>query len=424
MNLKHYYYRTYFSDLELEQPEADDARKEIERKNEPRLKAHNQHLTGRLPRLMTATASAAPGYALPPGNVEPLLLYVQNPGLIPGIGYPHEVAYAGEFKLGMHFDHTAGLPALPGSSVKGALRALWPQYAYPEANPGAYQPDRNGEKAALQAQKGRFVYKLLRQAGVSLPDRPEADVQAFVHRLELAVFEGWQWPSAAGQVPKWLPLGKRAVFFDAFPVSAARTTEGDRLLGRDALTPHGDDPLRNPIPLPFVKVMPGVGFAFSFRLFEIVLDGVAVSPQALRVLFAVLLEKSGAGAKTSVGYGRFGPPPGAGDEQRGAQERRGGEQRRPPESVRPVAPPARPAQALEYKRTLGGKTVVVKVLAVEGDVVQFELENVAGAEGPRTLKHPSAGLLRPGSRYAWRVSEANPEKNILTIKIESFKPLD
>ena len=50
------------------------------------------------------------------------------PGIITGIGMKHETGIKGEFKLGMYFDYTSGMPCIPGSSVKGALRSAFPQF--------------------------------------------------------------------------------------------------------------------------------------------------------------------------------------------------------------------------------------------------------------------------------------------------------
>ncbi len=426
MNLKQYYYRSYFKNLDLRQPVLESERDNIKKKNEPKLKAHNHTLTEFLPRLASKDTQD-PGYALPPGNVSPLCLFIEGTGLIPGIGYPHEVSYAGEFKLGMHFDHTTGLPSLPGSSVKGALRALWPQYGYAETQPGLYRPDTNPKKpgkAELQGKKARFIFKLLQaaKADLSVDEKEDEEVLSFVHRLELALFEGWEW-GADAEKTKLLPMSKRAVFFDALPIAPATTRYGKRLLGRDALTPHGDNPLKNPIPLPFMKVLPGVEFAFSFRLHSITIGDNSISTQNLLDLFAVLLEKSGAGAKTNVGYGRFAKEAAALPLAQGTPaDARPAAGRQP--DPRPEPPKPKPPAKLEYSKSLGGKEVSVKILAIEGETIQYELENVLGAEGVRSLTHDNAQILKVGSRYQWRVSEANPDKNILKIKINNFKPLD
>ena len=56
----------------------------------------------------------------------PLQLKTIYPGLITGSGLPHQTGSKGEFKLGFQFDYTTGLPYIPGSSIKGTLRSMFP----------------------------------------------------------------------------------------------------------------------------------------------------------------------------------------------------------------------------------------------------------------------------------------------------------
>ena len=52
-------------------------------------------------------------------------LKIAYPGLVTGIGINHEAKIEGEFKLGVHFDYTWGMPVVYGSSVKGVLRSAF-----------------------------------------------------------------------------------------------------------------------------------------------------------------------------------------------------------------------------------------------------------------------------------------------------------
>ncbi len=53
-------------------------------------------------------------------------LQTTYPGLLIGTGYTHGTNLMGELKIGFFFDHTTGLPIIPGSSVKGLLRSMFP----------------------------------------------------------------------------------------------------------------------------------------------------------------------------------------------------------------------------------------------------------------------------------------------------------
>ncbi|HAL64476.1 MAG TPA: hypothetical protein DCP10_02770, partial [Bacteroidales bacterium] len=54
------------------------------------------------------------------------------PGLLIGSGYTHEAIFDSKneeaFKIGFFFDHTTGMPCIPGHSVKGVLRNAFPNH--------------------------------------------------------------------------------------------------------------------------------------------------------------------------------------------------------------------------------------------------------------------------------------------------------
>lgn len=166
------------------------------------------------------------------------------PGLLVGIGYPHGVAKGiindtNDIPVGFSFDYVSGQPYIPGSSVKGVLRS------------------------------GFHHYDLIRE----LVGDQTLDVKA----LEEDIFEG------------------EDVFFDAV---VRRGNATKKLLGFDYITPH-PDPVKNPIPIRMLKVLPDVVFEFRFSL----KDGDKVKADQKCALFKELLELLGIGAKTNVGYG-------------------------------------------------------------------------------------------------------------------------
>jgi CRISPR-associated protein Cmr6 len=161
------------------------------------------------------------------------------PGLLLGSGNAHELpSLEGQAILGFAFDYTTGLPTIAGSSIKGVLRSAFKHQEY--------------------------IKELLNQ---------DIDVE----ELEDEIFINGD------------------IFFDAEIISY-----GTNILGDDYLAPHGDNPLKNPIPLRFIKVMPDVTFRFDFNLS----DGI-ISKDKKRKLFENILEDLGLGAKTNVGYGKF-----------------------------------------------------------------------------------------------------------------------
>lgn len=177
-------------------------------------------------------------------------MQVLYPGLVTGIGINHETKIEGEFKLGVHFDWTRGMPVIYGSSVKGVLRAYFKEFY----SPGEDQP---GKEDAFND-----------------------------------IFEG-----------KGISIYDRDIFFDAVIVGA----DGKgRILCPDSITPHGDNPLKNPVPITFLKIAPGCKIEFRFKLHDSVIgDGKTLTAEQKKTLFEEILKTVGIGAKTNVGYGQL-----------------------------------------------------------------------------------------------------------------------
>ena len=185
--------------------------------------------------------------------IEPLTLEVLYPGLVTGIGINHEASIEGEFKLGLHFDWTYGMPVIYGSSVKGVLRSFFEEFYMPKDG----QPDKK---------------------------------DAFND-----IFEG---------VNK--SIYDRDIFFDAVIVKADRH---GRILCSDSITPHTKGPLSNPNPISFMKIAPGCRIEFRFKLVDTRIEKhgkvVELKAQDKYKLFKAILTTVGIGAKTNVGYGQL-----------------------------------------------------------------------------------------------------------------------
>ncbi len=177
-------------------------------------------------------------------------LVTTYPGLLIGAGYAHPKLKENndDFQLGFFFDHTTGMPIIPGSSIKGVLRSIAPL--------DKKDPLYDNKKAYMQA-----VY-----------DSDEAMIEKFC-----ACFED-----------------QSTVFYDAYPVDT-EDSEG-RIFADDYITPHGDNLTEEPNPIRFLKIRPGVTFRFQFD----------AAPKLVE-LFEQILTDRGIGAKTNVGYGQMVP---------------------------------------------------------------------------------------------------------------------
>lgn len=197
------------------------------------------------------------------------ILKTTYPGLVIGTGYHHETGVEGEFKIGFYFDYTTGLPVIPGSSVKGLLRSVFP-----------------GRGDKYKKERTEYIRELLGK-----------DHEFNVKKLEDEIFEGIRDNGTTDPNKKYLPIYERDIFNDAFPVAVS---EEDGLFNDDFITPH-KDPLKNPIPLKFLKVSPGVSYLFNFDLKD---SNLLTAEEKLKLFLNILLDL-GIGAKTNVGYGQF-----------------------------------------------------------------------------------------------------------------------
>ena len=248
------FYKHYFDDVDFKHYNTKNEQDDADNKNERLVEEKNN--------VILNSVLANSNYELP-GN-KTFELSTVYPGLFTGSGYPHESNIEGELKLGFFFDYTTGLPVIPGSSVKGVLRS------------------------AFDKADGDYVKELLKE--LKITGVKNIDIE----KLKNNIFEGDEKTS----------VYQKDKFFNAFPVES--NNEGGRFLGDDFITPH-KEPLKDPKPLRFLKVLPEVTFRFNFQLHDFKDDNgkVILSADNKLELFKQILLDLGAGAKTNVGYGQF-----------------------------------------------------------------------------------------------------------------------
>jgi len=194
------------------------------------------------------------------------------PGLILGSGNAHELpSVEGQAILGFHFDYTTGLPIIQGSSIKGVLRSAFPftkKELEDKLKSNKLTKDEKEAIKILNSNKKEYILEYIEDKDI--------DIEALVSQI----------------------FTNNDIFFDAQIIDDSN--KPIKILGDDYLAPHGDDPLKNPIPLRFIKVLPNISFRFDFELS----DGL-LTKEHKRKLFQSILEDLGLGAKTNVGYGKF-----------------------------------------------------------------------------------------------------------------------
>lgn len=138
------------------------------------------------------------------GGYSCFTLKVLTPGLLIGSGLSHGITGEDDdFKTGMQFDYTTGLPIIPGSSVKGVLKSYFKDFAPKDVHAEA----------------------LLKQ-----------------------IFEEGN---------------NKDIFADALITKAGKN---GRVVGEDYITPHYPNLLKDPKPIKILKVLPGVEFTFCLKL--------------------------------------------------------------------------------------------------------------------------------------------------------------
>lgn len=206
-------------------------------------------------------------------------LQVSYPGLVTGIGINHEAKIEGEFKLGVHFDWTHGMPVVYGSSVKGVLRSAF----------------KDGYVDASLIEKANKKEGIREDEKVPTWVGDEANHKAILEDI----FEG-------NENGKPKSIYKRDIFFDAVIVKADKK---GRILASDSITPHGgenhDNPLLNPKPITFMKIASGCTMEFRFKLVDTIIDDKKFTAAQKKTLFEEILKTVGIGAKTNVGYGQL-----------------------------------------------------------------------------------------------------------------------
>lgn len=251
-------------------------------------------------------------------NTHSFRLQTTYPGLLIGSGYNHGTGKQGELKLGFFFDHTTGLPMIPGSSVKGLLRANFPGMDYRRS-----KLNKKEELASIYdnhaKEKLAYLEYLLEAVGNPIKGMEN------ILKIEWELFAGtahYQLEvTGNGKIKETgqkIPMSRRDVFHDAFIAGPV----GANYVADDYITPHKNtkkdgipDEMKNPIPISFLKVLPEIQFEFTFDLNDRCWlkeeNGnkkepvFMLTPEQKKNLFQQMLLQQGVGAKTNVGYGQL-----------------------------------------------------------------------------------------------------------------------
>ena len=199
-------------------------------------------------------------------------LNVQGKGLFIGIGYTHEIpSVKGQLINGFYFDYTTGLPLIPGSSIKGTIKSIFP---YKDEELEEILNKKSKEKNYEEIE---FLYKEINKGKKENIKKLLDLEEEKIFKLRDEIFEYGD------------------IFLDAYIVSDGK------IFDVDYFAPHPDK-FSHPVPLKFLKIKPNVKFKFRFLLKKDL--SILNVNQRLR-LFREIIIQNGLGAKTNENYGRF-----------------------------------------------------------------------------------------------------------------------
>lgn len=204
-----------------------------------------------------------------------IVLYSTYPGILMGTGYLHDVSEEEAIKNGFSLDYVTGMPYLPGSSLKGILRSVFP---------GRYKENVSNSSAS-----GSTLAKELEAYLRDIAHDPDLDV----YQLEEEIFDNGD------------------VFVGAYP--DLRDDKNKSLFEMDYITPHDKGRFKEPVPISIMRVRPGVAFRFAFLLRDpdesstsgSEVSGTGYTADKKLEMFRQILLDMGIGAKTNVGYGKL-----------------------------------------------------------------------------------------------------------------------
>jgi CRISPR-associated protein Cmr6 len=248
-NIGYMYYKDYYADLE----EFIKNKKELKKEFKKALQNKNREL-------LNQKIDNQEEYKLE--SKYTFSLKTTYPGLLIGSGYTHGIKHEDDFKLGLSFDYTSGLPVISASSIKGLIRSAF---------------KKNKEY--------KYIETLMKNKEIN------------VEELEKEIFDGIIKKQDGEDVK--LSVYKRDIFFDAR--LNVKKSDKDAFLKEDYITPHYKDVLKDPIPIKFIKVAPNMVFDFNFDLKE---NGSITVREKLELFRRIILDL-GIGAKSNVGYGCF-----------------------------------------------------------------------------------------------------------------------
>ena len=197
------------------------------------------------------------------------------------------------FKNGLSFDYTTGLPYIPGSGIKGVIRDFFPTEI-------GDKNDSEEEKLKYQEQNNARIELInqILESNYTLED---------IERIGESIFEGRAFEKKENfEKEEYLPIFKRDKFIEGRIIV---NKNKQIILDKDYITPHKKI-LGNPVPIKILKIVPRTEIEILLQLTDTKIfvpekKDIVITKEQKKKLFTEILFLTGLGAKTNVGYGHF-----------------------------------------------------------------------------------------------------------------------
>jgi CRISPR-associated protein Cmr6 len=218
---------------------------------------------------------------------------IKYPGLVVGAGYEHPAMKDSDFQMGFSFDHTTGMPVIPGSTVKGVLKSVFPGKRDDDDD----ETHDNSNLDKINDNKVIYISDIIKKNYKALNVNYE--------QLKELIKKNWE----------EIFFKRKQIFFDAFIVKPIMENMviGNKtipikntIFADDYLCPHHDNPFKEPTPLRFLKIAPDVTIRFQFKLLDYSENpAFEIKTEHIKQVFKQILIDFGIGAKRNYGYGNL-----------------------------------------------------------------------------------------------------------------------
>lgn len=192
-------------------------------------------------------------------DIKVLYFEVKYPGILVGLGYPHEVScgeITGQISCGMSLDYVTGMPYIPGSSIKGIIRHIFDCAI--------------DSKSVNQGCTNNLYQEFL---NIICPYNKDVDAKEIIDKY----------------LGEESPVNQKDIFYGGYIIGYKKGLNNYKLIGKENIAPKNEE--KSNI-INMLKIRPGTIVAVVIKCND---DRMTI--------YRKILQYVGIGAKTNVGFG-------------------------------------------------------------------------------------------------------------------------